>query len=122
MASFAKNPRLPLVAERVNQRSQCRRRLPPAGMIEIVARESRAPFVQNSLEPPGPDVRRHLIRVDIRDALPRQCGLSNKIGVVEHQRALDANLEGPSLFLKVPGVQPTCPDVPVVDATMAGEL
>src|SRR5437899_12476795 len=68
---------LRFVTKRGNERSQCRRRLPPAGVIEIVAGEGRAPSLKNSLEPPGPDVRRHLVRIDIRDALPRQRGLSN---------------------------------------------
>ena len=35
---------------------------------------------------------------------------------------VDANLEWPPLVLEVPGVKPTCPDAPVVDAAMAREF
>src|SRR5438270_7172632 len=94
------------VAKRPNERSQCRRSLPPAGVIEIVARKGRAPLPQNPPEPSGLEISLHLILVDVRETLARQGCVPDQIGVVEHEGTLHANREGPPLLLEVPGVEP----------------
>src|SRR6266568_6698143 len=98
-------PELGVVTKRCNECSQCGRRLPPTGVIEIVAGEGRAPLLQNPREPPDLNIGRHLILVHVREALARQGCLPDQVDIVEHKGTLDANLEGPPLLLEIPGVE-----------------
>jgi hypothetical protein len=99
-------PELGFVAKCCDECSQRGRRLPPTGVIEIVARKGRAPLLQNTLEPPGLNISRHLIIVDVRDPMARQGCVPDEISVVKHERTIDPNLEGAPLVLEVPGVEP----------------
>src|SRR4029450_1523134 len=76
-------PDLEFVAKRCDECRERGRRLPPAGVIEIVAGKGRAPLLQNSLEPSGLDVNRHLIVVDIGEPLAGQGRLADQAAVVE---------------------------------------
>ena len=84
---------LRLGAKRLNECSQCGRRLPSTGKIEIVAREGRAPLFQRPRETPGLNISRHLVIVDIREPLAGQDCLTDQVGVIEYQRPVDPNPE-----------------------------
>src|SRR5260370_4101353 len=94
------------VAKRSNERSQCRRGLPAAGVIKVVAGERRTPLPQNPLDPSGLEISLHIILVDVGETLARQSCLPGQVGVVEHEGTLHANREGPPFLLEVPGVEP----------------
>jgi hypothetical protein len=86
----------------------------------MVARKGRGPLLQNALEPPGLNISRHLVIIDIRKPLARQGRVSDEISVVQYEGTFDPNLERSALVLEVPSVEPARPDVPVIDAAMAG--
>src|SRR2546422_3223559 len=96
---------LGFVAKRSNERSQCRRRLPPAGVIEIVAGKGWAPLRQNPRQPSRLDVSLHLIRVDVRETLTCQGCLTDQVGVVDYEGTVHADREGLPFLLEVPGVK-----------------
>src|SRR4051812_25833512 len=91
-------------------------------MIEIVTGKGRAPLPQDPREPSSLEIGLHLILVDVRETLARQGCLPDQVGVVEHEGTVHANREGATLLLEVPGVEAACPDLPVVDAALSGEL
>ena len=82
---------LRLVAKSSNECSQYGRRLPPTGVIEVVAGEGRAPLLQNPRETPGRDVSQHLILIHICKALAGQGCLSDQVGVIENEGPVNPN-------------------------------
>ena len=75
-------PELWFVTKRSNECSQRRRRLPPTGVIEIVAGEGRAPLLKDAREPTSLDIGRHNILVCERETLASQDCVPDQVDIV----------------------------------------
>ncbi|MNL13652.1 hypothetical protein D3C87_1345640 [compost metagenome] len=80
--------------------------MPPARVIEVVAREGFAPVREHAYQPALRDMLLHQVLRHVGQAQPLQGSLQAHGDVVEHQLALDADVHWLAILLELPRIQP----------------
>src|SRR4051812_36017984 len=92
------------VPQRFDQQGESGCRVAAARVVEVVAREGRAPVGQHPDESPVGDVRLHLVLGQVGQAEPGQGSVEDQGGGVEHELAVDLHPELTPAVLKLPGI------------------
>src|SRR5699024_5398844 len=98
------------------------RRLPPTGVIQVIAREWRTPVFQHAYEPPLFDMRCELFFGKKSDAQTFKRGKHDMRGAVEDHLTLNANIRLVVPAFELPDVQPAMGRKTQVDAVVIGQV
>lgn len=91
--------------QRGDQHAERRRRLPPARVIEMKARERRAPIGQSANQSACSDMLTHTVLRHEGQAVTGKRGADGHRRGIEHQPSLDAHAEFAAPFLELPGME-----------------
>ena len=110
------------VAKRFDKQAECGRRLPTAGVIEVIAREGRAPIGEHPDQPPIGQLCSHLVFRQIGEPESGHHGVHPERHGVEHQLPFDPHLQSAPAFLEFPGVDAAIGRQANIDAFMRRQL
>ena len=91
------------MAKRLNEQSERRRGLAPAGIIEVIAGIGRAPILEHALQAALRDMGRCDILRHIGQTEPGQRRIEHLERAVEDELAFDAHVQIVVAFLELPG-------------------
>src|SRR5579863_10316636 len=111
-----------LIAQCVYEQSKRRRKLATARVVEMVAREGRAPVAEHADQPSVGDTILDLLFEHESEALPAQGRLDRQAGKIEGQRTLDAHAKFAPALLEFPGVKSAIGRQAKIDAGVPGQV
>ena len=79
--------------------------LAAARVVEVIAREGRAPVLEHPDQPPVGEVRLHLILGQVGQAEAGQRRVEHQGDAVEHELPLDPHPEFAPALLELPGIE-----------------
>ena len=110
------------IPKNIHQQRKGRGGLPPARIVEVVARIVRAPIRQHSLEAAlGKIWLRHILR-HVGHAEPAQRRIEHLEGAVEDELAFDVNPHLAAVLLELPGVQSAPRGQTQIDAIVTNQV
>lgn len=93
------------IPESVNECRKGRRRIPAAGIVEVIASECRAPLRKHPSQPPVLDMLQDEVRRNVCETNPVQCCINCGGDVAQCELAVHTHAELAVATLELPGVK-----------------